>query len=163
MGAIRSPAERTVTAALRVMGWRGEKHFQNYHRVLHRAVWSSWEASRILWGLWIRALATSGPILRGWDDTIERRRGSKIKAQGIYRDPVRSCPSHLVKARGLRGLSWRLRTPVPGAKRVWTLPFLTVLAPSERYYQGQARRHKKLTEGAPPMAWPARRGLPKRL
>jgi magnesium chelatase subunit ChlI-like protein len=30
MDAILSPAERTVTAVLRVMGLRGEKHFQNY-------------------------------------------------------------------------------------------------------------------------------------
>ena len=35
IGAILSPAERTVTAALRVMGLSGEKHFQNYHRVLN--------------------------------------------------------------------------------------------------------------------------------
>ena len=30
IGAILSPAERTVTAALRVMGLSNEKHFQNY-------------------------------------------------------------------------------------------------------------------------------------
>ncbi len=48
IGAILCPAERTVTAALRVMGLSGEKHFQNYHRVLNRAVWSSLEASHIL-------------------------------------------------------------------------------------------------------------------
>jgi len=45
IGAILSPAERTVTAALRVMGLSMEKHFQNYHRVLNRATWSSLEAS----------------------------------------------------------------------------------------------------------------------
>ena len=45
IGAILSPAERTVTAALRVTGLSGEKHFENYHRVLNRAVWSSLEAS----------------------------------------------------------------------------------------------------------------------
>jgi hypothetical protein len=44
-GAILSPAERTVTAALRAVGLSQEKHFQNYHRVLNRAVWSSVEAS----------------------------------------------------------------------------------------------------------------------
>ncbi len=37
IGAILSPAERTVTAALHVMGLSLEKHFQNYHRVLNRA------------------------------------------------------------------------------------------------------------------------------
>ena len=31
-------------------------------------------------------------------ETLERRRGPKIKSLGIYRDAVRSSRSHLVKA-----------------------------------------------------------------
>jgi hypothetical protein len=99
----------------------------------------------------------------GLDDTIERRRGAKIKAQGIYRDPVRSSYSHFVKASGLRWLSLMLLTPIPWAERVWALPFLTVLAPSERYYAGKERKHKKLTEWAYQMVMQTRRWLPKRL
>jgi DDE superfamily endonuclease len=162
VGAILCPAERTVTAALRVMGLSWEKHFQNYHRVLNRAVWSSREASQILLGLLIDAFAKSGPVILGLDDTIERRRGVKIKARGIYRDPVRSTHSHFVKASGLRWLSLMLLAPIPWAQRVWALPFLTVLAPSERYYKGKARGHKKLTQWAQPMVMQARRWLPKR-
>lgn len=163
IGAILSPAERTVTAALRVMGLSGEKHFQNYHRVLNRAIWSSLEASHILFGLLISAFASSGPIIMGLDDTIERRRGVKIKAKGIYRDPVRSSHSHFVKASGLRWLSLMLLTPIPWAQRVWALPFLTVLAPSEMYYKDKLRKHKKLTEWAYQMVLQVRRWLPKRL
>lgn len=163
IGAIISPAERTVTAALRVMGLSGEKHFQNYHRVLSRAVWSSLEASHILLELLVSAFASSGPIIMGLDDTIERRRGAKIKAKGIYRDPVRSSHSHFVKASGLRWLSLMLLTPIPWAKRVWALPFLTVLAPSERYYADKIRKHKKLTEWAHQMVLQVRRWLPNRL
>lgn len=162
MGAILSPAERTVAAVLRVMGLSWEKHFQNYHRVLNRAVWSSLEASRILLGLLINTFARRGPVILGLDDTIERRRGAKIKAKGIYRDPVRSSHSHFVKASGLRWLSLMLLAPIPWAQRVWALPFLTVLAPSERYYQGKARKHKKLTQWAQQMVMQARRWLPKR-
>ena len=162
LGAILSPAERTVTAALRVMGLSWEKHFQNYHRVLNRAVWSSLEASHILLGLLINTFVSRGPVILGLDDTIERRRGTKIKAKGIYRDPVRSSHSHFVKASGLRWLSLMLLAPIPWAKRVWALPFLTVLAPSERYYNGKVRKHKKLTEWARQMVWQARRWLPKR-
>jgi DDE superfamily endonuclease len=162
LGAILCPAERTVTAVLRVMGLSWEKHFQNYHRVLNRAVWSSLEASRILLGLLIHAFAQSGPVILGLDDTIERRRGAKIKAKGIYRDPVRSSHSHFVKASGLRWLSLMLLAPIPWAQRVWALPFLTVLAPSERYYQGKARKHKKLTEWARQMVMQTRRWLPQR-
>ncbi len=147
VGAILSPAERTVTAVLRVMGLSGEKHFQNYHRVLNRAVWSSREASRILFGVLIHTFAKKGPVLLGLDDTIERRRGAKIKVKGIYRDPVRSTHRHFVKASGLRWLSLRLLAPIPWAERVWALPFLSVLAPSERYYQDKVRKHKNSLTG----------------
>jgi hypothetical protein len=36
------------------------------------------------------AFAPRGPVVLGLDDTIERRRGKRIGAKGIYRDPVRS-------------------------------------------------------------------------
>src|SRR5512135_1445651 len=161
-GAILTPGQRTVAAALRIMGLSQDQHFQNYHRVLNRAVWSSYHLSRILLGLLVLTFVPHGPIVLGLDDTIERRRGAKIKAKGIYRDPVRSSHSHFVKASGLRWLSLMLLTPIPWAQRVWALPFLTVLAPSERYYQGQGRTHKKLTDWARQMVLRVRRWLPKR-
>jgi hypothetical protein len=161
-GAILALGKRTVTSVLRVMGLSQEVHFQNYHRVLNRAVWSSLEASRILLGLLVSTFARRGPIVLGLDDTIERRRGAKIKAKGIYRDPVRSSHSHYVKASGLRWLSLMLLTPIPWAQRVWALPFLTVLAPSERYYQAGPRGHKKLTDWGRQMLLQVRRWLPDR-
>src|SRR4051812_45827953 len=87
-GALLAPARRTVTSALRVMGKSQDKHFQNYHRVLNRAVWSALSASRILLGLLVVTFAPDGVLVMGLDDTIERRRGDHIKALGIYRDPV---------------------------------------------------------------------------
>jgi hypothetical protein len=161
-GAILAPGKRTVTSVLRVMGLSQTKHFQNFHRVLNRAVWSSLELSRLLLRLLVTTFAAVGPIILGLDDTIERRRGAKIKAKGIYRDPVRSSHSHLVKASGLRWLSLMLLAPIPWAQRVWALPFLTVLAPSERYYQGKHRKHKKLTKWARQMVLQVRRWLPNR-
>lgn len=82
----------------------------------------------------------------GIDDTIERRKGSRIRAKGIYRDAVRSSDSQVVKVSGLRWLSLMLLAEIPWAQRVWALPFLTVLAPSEHYHQQQGRRHKTLTD-----------------
>lgn len=161
-GAILTTGSRTVTAVLRIMGLSAEKHFQNYHRVLSRAVWSSLQASCLLLGLLIVAFAPVGPVIMGLDDTIERRRGEKIKAKGIYRDPVRSSHSHFVKASGLRWLSLMLLVPIPWAQRVWALPFLTTLAPSERYYEGKPRAHKKLTDWARQMLLQVRRWLPDR-
>jgi hypothetical protein len=162
IGAILAPGKRTVTAALRVMGLSAEQHFQNYHRVLSRAVWSGLEVSRVLLMLLVNTFVPKGPVVMGIDETLERRRGAKIKAKGIYRDPVRSSRSHFVKASGLRWLSVMLLVPIPWARRVWALPFLTALAPSERFYEGKARGHKKLTDWARQMLLQVRRWLPER-
>jgi hypothetical protein len=162
IGAILAPGKRTVTSVLRVMGLSDEQHFENYHRVLSRAMWSSLEASHILLMLLVNTFVPKGPVVMGIDETLERRRGAKIKAKGIYRDPVRSSRSHVVKASGLRWLGAMLLVPIPWAKRVWALPFLTTLAPSERYYKRQARGHKKLTDWARQMLLQVRRWLPER-
>jgi len=162
LGAILTPGQRTVAAALRIVGLSAERHFQTYHRVLNRAAWSSGALSRVLLGLLIQTFAATGHVIIGLDDTIERRRGAKIRAKGIYRDPVRSSHSHFVKASGLRWLSAMLLVPIPWAQRVWALPFLTVLAPSERYYAGGKRTHKKLTDWARQMLLQLRRWLPQR-
>lgn len=50
IGAILSPGKRTITQALRIMGKSQDVHFQNDHRVLNRAVWSSLAAAQILFG-----------------------------------------------------------------------------------------------------------------
>lgn len=85
------------------------------------------------------------PVVIGIDDTLERR-GEKITAKGIYRDPVRSLRSHVAKASGLRWLCAMLLAEIPGAGQIWALPFLTVLCPSECYRQQRGQRHKALPE-----------------
>ena len=163
VGAILAPGKRTVTAALRVMGLQHERQFQNYHRVLNRATWSSRSLSRILLHLLVAAFVPAdAPIVVGLDEHIERRRGAKIAAKGIYRDAVRSSKTFFVKTSGLRWLSMQLLAPIPWAHRVWALPFLTVLAPSERYHQERGRRHKQLTDWARQMITQLRRWLPER-
>lgn len=162
IGAMLSPGKRTVTSALRVMGLHDERQFQNYHRVLNRAVWSPLGASRLLLGLLIAAFAPIGTLIMGIDDHIERRRGEKIAAKGIYRDPVRSSHSHFVKASGLRWLSLMLLVPIPWAGRVWALPFMTVLCPSKRYHQKRGRSHTTLTDRARQMLLLLKRWLPHR-
>jgi len=162
VGALLAPGKRTVTAILRIMGLSQERHFQNYHRVLNRAVWSSLRLSAILLRLLLRTFLPRGPVVLGIDETIERRRGAKIAAKGIYRDPVRSSKSHFVKTSGLRWISLQLLVPVPWAQRVWALPFLTVLAPSAQFYADTSRSPKKLTDWARQMAKQVRRWLPER-
>ena len=144
IGSLLTPGQRTVCAALRVMGLSGEGHFQTYHRVLNRDCWSSRKGAELLLGLLLRAFAPQGPLVIGLDDTLERRRGKKISAKGIYRDPVRSSHSFFVKASGLRWVVMGLLCEVPFAGRVWALPFFSVLAPSERYHRERGKRHKTL-------------------
>lgn len=162
VGAILTPGKRTVTAVLSIMGLRQNSHFQNYHRVLNRARWSSRAISQPLLSVLLQVFVPQGPVVLGLDDTLERRRGKKITAKGIYRDPVRSSHSHFVKASGLRWLSVMLLVTIPWVGWGWALPFLTVLAPSERYHQERGQRHKKLTDWARQMLLQVRRWVPQR-
>jgi hypothetical protein len=163
VGAILAPGARTVSSALRAMGLDQEKRFHRYHRVLSRASWSSLEVSRLLLGLLVEAFVPEGsPLVVGIDETLERRYGRKISARGVYRDPVRSTHETFVKSSGLRWVCAMLLVEVPWASRVWALPFLSVLAPSERYAAKRGKRHKKITEWAWQMLLVLRRWYPER-
>src|SRR5512143_3080822 len=149
VGAILAPGKRTVTAALRAMGLSDEVHFQNYHRLLNRAVWSSRQVGRFLLVLLLDTfVAPDATVVAGLDETVERRWGAKIAARGIYRDAVRSSKEFFVKTSGLRWISLMLLAPIPWIGRVWALPFLTVLAPCERSHTARQERHKKIPDWA---------------
>ncbi len=162
-GAILARGQRTVSAVLRVMGLSQERNYAMYHQVLSRAVWSGLEVSAILLRLLLKTFDTGGPLVFGIDETIERRRGEKISAKGIYRDPVWSSRSHFVKASGLRWVSVMWLTRIPFAQRIWALPFLTALAPSERYYQARGRKPKTITDWGRQLVLQLRRWLPNRV
>jgi DDE superfamily endonuclease len=162
IGAILAPGRRTVSSALRAMGLDQYKRFHRYHRVLSRARWSSLEASRILLGLLLDAFVGEGRLIVGIDETLERRYGKRISARGVYRDPVRSTHENFVKSSGLRWVCMMLLVEVPWASRVWALPFLSALAPSERYAAKRGRRHKKITQWAWQLLLVLRRWYPHR-
>ena len=164
-GAVLAPGKRTVTQALRVMGLAAKPGFSRYHEVLNRARWDGRAVARTLLMHVLGAFLPAGEVVIGVDDTIERRRGSRIKARGLYRDPVRSSRDHFVRASGLRWLSLMVMVPIPWAKvakvpsatadgkppeggRRWALPFLTILAPSERWSSKRGRRHKTVVDWA---------------
>src|SRR6186997_320923 len=161
-GAVLAPGKRTVSQTLRVMGLAAKPGFARYHEVLSRARWDGRAVAHKLLAQVLDAFLPAGEVVIGIDDTIERRWGAKIKARGIYRDPVRSSHGHFVKASGLRWLSVMLLPPIPWTGRVWALPFLTMLAPSERYAQQYRRRHKKLTDWARQALLQVARWLPDR-
>jgi hypothetical protein len=145
------------------MGLDQEKRFHRYHRVLNRASWSSREVSRVLLGLLVETFVPEGdPLVVGIDETLERRYGKKIAAKGVYRDPVRSTHEHFVKSSGLRWVCMMLLVPIPWAARVWALPFLSALVPSERYAAERGKPHKKITEWAWQLLLVVRRRYPER-
>jgi hypothetical protein len=157
VGAILSPGKRTITGAVRVLGLAVETGFAKYHHVLSRARWSPLALSKVLLLLLLRHLDLGqGPLVFGIEETLERRWGRRISARGIYRDAVRSSASHpsarlrtgFVKSSGLRWVSPMWLPFIPWAQRVWALPVLTALAPSERYYHLRGRQPKKLSDRA---------------
>jgi len=163
VGALLAPHKRTVTAALRAMGLSQEKGFDKYHRVLNRDKWSGLRLSQLLLLLLVNTFVAVGlPVVIGVDETIERRWGPKIVERGIYRDPVRSSKSHLVKASGLRWVCMMLIVDIPWIGRAWALPFLTVLAPSKRYDQARGRKHRSVLDKASALVRLVRWWLPER-
>ena len=65
------------------MGRSDQRDYARYHEVLNRAVWSSRQAARILLVLLLQHLdGGDGPLVFGIDETLERRRGAKIRARG---------------------------------------------------------------------------------
>lgn len=163
IGAILAPGKRTVTAVLRVLGLKDERQFQNYHRVLNRAKWSGLLVSQILFGMIVTAFVRIGtPIVVAADETLERRWGRKIKAKGIFRDAVRSSRKYTVYCSGLRWVSMMALIKVPWSKRVWALPFLTVLAPGKKTNESNEKRHKTSIDWIGQMINAVRRWAPQR-
>src|SRR5512135_696433 len=119
VGAILATGHRTVCSARRIMGLSQERHFTNYHRLLNRDAWSGLAAGQVLLGLIVAVLPRDWPIALAADDTIERRSGRRIRAQGCYRDPVRSRRQHVVKCFGLKWVARMILVPVPWSDRVW--------------------------------------------
>lgn len=142
IGAILCRGARRITSILRVMGLGEVKNFSKYHRVLSRARWDSLAASKILFGLLIKLLPKDWSIIIAVDETLERRRGKKIKAKGAYRDAVASSQSRVVICFGLKWECMTLIVPLPWCKRPWALPFMVILSPSKKSDEAAGKRHK---------------------
>ena len=162
-GAVLAKGKRTVTSCLRVMGLKDEENFPKYHWVLSHAKWSSLMAARILLGLIVKFVGTLIPLVMVIDETLERRKGKKIKAKGYYRDAVRSSKKNIVKCFGLKWMTLALLVKFPWSKRRWALPFMTVLEPSERSDKAAKRRHKSSVKWSIQMLKQVRRWLPESL
>ena len=131
--------------------------------VLNRDRWSPWVVSRILLGLIIMVFLPPGmPLILAIDETLERRRGKKIKYKGWFRDPILSTKEHVVKALGLRWVCLAIMVPVPWSKRTWSLPFMTVLALGQKSSAKLNKRHHTVVQWAEYMIDKVRRWQPDR-
>ena len=161
-GTILAPGQRTVTAALRVLGL-GADNFSRYHRVLSRARWSTLLCSRLLLCqlLWT-FLPPGAPLLIAVDDTLERRKSRKLPYRGLFRDPIRSTSEQVQFAWGIRWLCFALVVPVPWCRRRWALPFLVLPLLSEKTCQRLGKRHKTAVEVTALVVGHLSRWLPER-
>src|SRR3982750_4155885 len=152
MGALLSVGRHTLCAALRFCGLAKEPNFHKYHRILSLVKWSTLKASRILLHLVVECFTSKEePLVVGIDETIERRNGAKIKAKGIYRDPVRSSQKYLVKCSGLRWMCMMLLCQVSWASRIWALPFLKIKA--KGIYRDPVRSSQKYLVKCSGLRW----------
>ena len=127
-----------------MLGRQAEPDFALYHQVLNRARWSTLAANRRLLALMLRHLDPGDPLVVGLDETMERCSGRRIEAKEVYRD----ADSRFVKAMGLCWISLMRLVRILWAQRIWTLPFLTILASSARDHAARDRHHKTLTRWA---------------
>jgi hypothetical protein len=162
-GAILAPGRRTITATLRAVGLRDERHFTSYHRVFNRAVWSPLRVSRLLLELIVtRLLPPHAPVILVVDTTLVRRTGRRLVWKGRFHDAVRSQPGHIVTTEGIHWLCLAVLVPVPWSRRPWALPFLSIptLTPATSAKLG--RRHRTTPEYAAVLRRLGRRWQPQR-
>ena len=146
-GTILAPGRRTVTAALRMIGLGEDPNYSKYHRVLNQDRWSPWVVSWILLSLIILFFLLPGvPLLLVIDETLERRRGKKIKYKGWFRDPILSTKKHVVTALGVRWICLAVLVPVPWSQRTWSLPFMTVLSLGKKTSAKLNKRHRTVVQ-----------------
>ncbi len=161
LGTLLCTGKRTVCSALRAMGLECEAGFSKYHHLLNRTEWSSLRAAKILLFMLLVFVGYKHPLVLLIDETLERRRGKKIKAKGYYRDAVRSSKSQVVNAMGWKWLVMAISLKSPMMKRALALPFFSVLEPSKKYDAAKKGRHKTSLKWASQMVLQVRRWVGK--
>jgi DDE superfamily endonuclease len=151
----------TVCAALRALGLETDTAYCRFHRLLSRNQWNMLTASKILLQLIVNAFCSS-ILTFSIDDTIERRRGKKIKAKGIFKDPVGTGNGKHVTCSGLRWVPVMVLIKVPFMKRTVALPFIVPLSLSERSATKIGSRHKSPQRIAEQICHLLRRWFPDR-
>jgi hypothetical protein len=133
------------------------------NQVFNRAQWSPWVLSKLLLGLLIKTCLPPGvALVLVIDDTLERRRGPKIKYKGWFRDPIRSTVNHVSTSLGIRWLCVALSVTVPWSRRPWSLPFILSPTLSPETSRKLGKKHRTLLAWAEYLVVKIRRWQPDR-
>jgi SRSO17 transposase len=114
-------SRRTVTAMLVSTGAhndRGGKHFSTYHRLFSRARWSLDRLGLLVLSL-IEPWLDSGSILLTLDDTLSRKRGTKMFGTGMHHDPLASSKRMAVMSWGHSWVVLCVAVRLPFAPQRW--------------------------------------------
>ena len=148
----------TVCGCLRAIGMKGETAFSNYHHLLSRCKFDILQGSKILINMILPMVDYK--IILIVDEHLERRRGEKIKAKAIYRDPVASSKKWLVKCFGLKWTVISILVVFPWSKRPFALPIMCALRYPEDHLKNLKRRTRSGTDIACQMLYQIRRWFP---
>jgi len=159
-GGILCRSGHTICGYLRVLGLKGEKSFANYHHLLNRSKIDMFKAAKILMKM-VLPLADTQIILIV-DEHLERRRGKKIKAKAVYRDPVASSKKWKVKCFGLKWVVVSMLIKFPWSKRPFALPIFCALRLPEDHPKNLRRKIRSGVDIACQILYAIRRWLPKR-
>jgi hypothetical protein len=163
VGTILARGRRTVTAALRAVGYQQHKQWAKYHHLLNRASWSGLIVSQILLQVLVTTfVAISATVELVVDETLERRWGRKISKRGHWRDNLASSKGLNVSTSGLRWLVLAVVVKLPWSRHYWALPCLSVLLTTPKVSQKLGQPHKTVAQVAGQMVQWVRRVLPGR-
>lgn len=163
VGTILARGRRTVTAALRSVGYQQHKQWAKYHHLLNRASWSSLAVGRLLLQLLVTTfVATTATVDLVADETLERRWGRRITKRGHWRDSLASSKGLNVSTSGLRWVVLALVVKLPWSRHYWALPCLSVLLTTPKVSQQLGKRHKTVAQVTGQLVQWTRRVMPGR-
>ena len=146
IGTLLCKGKRTICSVLRVLGLQDIKSFSKYHHVLNRTNWNLLLGSKILLNMILNVIGKGEPLKILVDETLERRKGKKIKIKGYYRDPIRSSQNKVVTCKGIKWLTFTALCKFPFASRSFALPFMTIPEPSKESNTKSGKRHRTCIE-----------------
>lgn len=161
LGTVLAQGRRTVTAALRMMGYEQQGDWSKYHQVLNRNRWDGLLLSRILLQQIVKyAVAVGSIVYLTVDETLERRWGPQIRKRGHWRDSLASSRKLNVSSSGIRWLVFAVAVQLPWTPYTCALPFLCLPLTTPKVSAKLRLRHRTVAKRTMQVLCWVRRQLP---